>query len=661
MFALTAYRKEQPRTLSRQKDLPRLPIQPLALILDKYIQTLRPFLLDQADREGRDASWVERELEKRREWARDFDAQGGLGRTLQERLKDIDRITPNNWLDDHFWIKVAYHSWRVSLVVNSNWWLMCKEDESIPPEVRANGAPQGEFTDWQIRRAANLTRRLIDFKVRLDRQEILPDSSRAGPFDMHQYTRVFGVTRIPHIPVDTLTHSPYPHPSRDITVVANDHFYIMPVVDAASGDPLPTEQLEASLWAIADDAAARGPASDPIGVLSGDERDNWTRAREHLLALSPANRASATAIEDSLFVLALDPSMLKSDKYVSSSPSRDTPDLDAHIRVASSAGGTGRNRFWDKAVQIVVENSGRATMIGEHSPCDALIPSIVCDYALAEDLDPTGDSRRGSPTAAKVNKLEWIVDDATGQAIERATKTVAEIAADSEGRMLWYDEYGAGWIKSVAKQPPDAYLQMALQLAYHKTHNAPTATYETASTRLFRHGRTEVIRTFSEDSWRWVKAMRDTSSSPESRYALLSKATKAHNTYTKEASTGRGIDRHFLGLRLLLREGETHPLLDDPLFAKSQEWVLSTSGLSAGDRFYGTGFGAVYPNGYGINYLAGDKVVKFGIESKVSCPETSTDVFRQNLVEAMREMRAMCEQGQPPQPDTQVGGVQAKL
>lgn len=52
---------------------------------------------------------------------------------------------------------------------------------------------------------------------------------------------------------------------------------------------------------------------------------------------------------------------------------------------------------------------------------------------------------------------------------------------------------------------------MALQLAYHKTHNIPTATYETASTRLFRHGRTEVIRTFSEDSWRWVKAMRDSS------------------------------------------------------------------------------------------------------------------------------------------------------
>ena len=58
-----------------------------------------------------------------------------------------------------------------------------------------------------------------------------------------------------------------------------------------------------------------------------------------------------------------------------------------------------------------------------------------------------------------------------------------------------------------------------------------------------------------------------------------------------------------MGLRLLLRPDlqESHPLFDDELFGKSQEWVLSTSGLSAGDRFYGTGFGAVYPNGYGIN------------------------------------------------------------
>lgn len=45
--------------------------------------------------------------------------------------------------------------------------------------------------------------------------------------------------------------------------------------------------------------------------------------------------------------------------------------------------------------------------------------------------------------------------------------------------------------------------------------------------------------------------------------------------------------------------------------------------------------------------LAGNQVIKFGIESKRSCPETSTEVFRNNLVEALREMRDICERGQP--------------
>lgn len=61
------------------------------------------------------------------------------------RRADVDRTTPNNWLDDHFWIKVAYHSWRVPLPVNSNWWLMCKDDDNIPRDVRESGPSEGAF------------------------------------------------------------------------------------------------------------------------------------------------------------------------------------------------------------------------------------------------------------------------------------------------------------------------------------------------------------------------------------------------------------------------------------------------------------------------------------------------------------------------------------
>ena len=69
--------------------------------------------------------------------------------------------------------------------------------------------------------------------------------------------------------------------------------------------------------------------------------------------------------------------------------------------------------------------------------------------------------------------------------------------------------------------------------------------------------------------------------------------------------TGRGFDRHLLGLRLLLRplSGEAAGLLEDELFERSAQWKLSTSGLSAGLLFKGTGLGAQYEDGYGINCM----------------------------------------------------------
>jgi len=52
-------------------------------------------------------------------------------------------------------------------------------------------------------------------------------------------------------------------------------------------------------------------------------------------------------------------------------------------------------------------------------------------------------------------------------------------------------------------------------------------------------------------------------------------------------------------------------------------------------------FGAPYHDGYGINYLAGPDVIKFGIESKHSCSLTSTEGFKGVVSEAMREMRSL--------------------
>ena len=87
------------------------------------------------------------------------------------------------------------------------------------------------------------------------------------------------------------------------------------------------------------------------------------------------------------------------------------------------------------------------------------------------------------------------------------------------------------------------------------------------------------------------------------RFRLLRDAINSHTRRTREAMVGRGFDRHLLGLRLLLRplSGESAAFLEDGLFQRSAQWKLSTSGLSAGLLFKGTGFGTMYSDGYGIN------------------------------------------------------------
>lgn len=153
-----------------------------------------------------------------------------------------------------------------------------------------------------------------------------------------------------------------------------------------------------------------------------------------------------------------------------------------------------------------------------------------------------------------------------------------------------------------------------------------------------------------------------TSQQPQTCFTFLTEAIQTHARLTREAATGRGIDRHLLGLRLLLKPTEPLPaLFADSLFLRSQEWKLSTSGLSAGHWFKGTGFGAGYEDGYGINCestfsfhclflinpldLAAPEMIKFGIESKFASPSTSTYLFKNAVEKALQDMRDICLTG----------------
>ena len=56
---------------------------------------------------------------------------------------------------------------------------------------------------------------------------------------------------------------------------------------------------------------------------------------------------------------------------------------------------------------------------------------------------------------------------------------------------------------------PDAFIQMAMQLAYFKDQGRFDLTYESSMTRLFREGRTETVRACTQESCDFARAMVD--------------------------------------------------------------------------------------------------------------------------------------------------------
>ena len=144
---------------------------------------------------------------------------------------------------------------------------------------------------------------------------------------------------------------------------------------------------------------------------------------------------------------------------------------------------------------------------------------------------------------------------------------------------------------------------MLIQLAYFKMYGKNRPTYESASTRKYKEGRTETIRSCSDDSTAFCKAHHDPSVPREEVVRLFRTALASHSKYTADAGDGRGVDRHLFGLKKLLQQGESLPeLYQDPAYGYSSSWYLSTSQLSS-EYFNGYGWSQVIDDGFGIAYM----------------------------------------------------------
>ncbi|KAK8079986.1 carnitine O-acetyltransferase [Apiospora hydei] len=549
-----------------QDSLPRLPVPTLEETSARYLKSLNPLLSSD-------------ELASSKTAVEEFVKPGGVGRKLQEKLV-AKREDPNvrNWIYE-WWNEAAYLAYRDPVVPYVSYFYSHRDDRR-----RRNPA----------KRAAAITTAALEFKKQVDSGTLEPEYMKKLPICMDSYKWMFNASRVAAKPADyPIKYDANTH-KHIIAIRKNQIFKISQEVD---GQQLNTSELEAQ-FARVYELATRQPA---VGALTSENRDIWTDAREILLNASTKNKAALEAVESASFVVCLD----------------DAAPVTLEERAHAYWHGDGKNRWYDKPLQFIVNDNGTSGFMGEHSMMDGTpthrLNDYVNDVIFNNKLDFSNPSVRSNlpePTAVNFEVTKEVQAE-----IERAEKDFATVIGSHELAVQAYQGYGKGLIKKF-KCSPDAYVQMVIQLAYHKMYGKNRPTYESAATRRFQLGRTETCRSVSEDSVAFCASMADASAEDKTRIDLFRKAVNSHIEYISAASDGKGVDRHLFGLKKLLEPGEEVPAIyKDPAYGYSSSWYLSTSQLSS-EFFNGYGWSQVIDGGFGIAYMINENSINFNIVSK---------------------------------------------
>lgn len=435
------------------------------------------------------------------------------------------------------------------MVLNLNPFFLLEDD---PTPARNN----------QVTRAASLVISALCFVRAVRREELPPDTLKGQPLDMYQYSRMFGTARVP---TDNGCQIAQDSGAKHIVVLCKGQFYWFDVLDDNADLIMSEKDMAINLQVVVDDAQEtpiHEAAKGALGVLSTENRKIWSGLRDVLTRDEDSNNGECLAIVDSaLFVLCLDYVEPATSAQLCGNMLCGTSEVVKGVQV-----GTCTNRWYDK-LQIIVCKNGSAGINFEHTGVDGhtvlrFASDVYTDTILrfaksingqAPSLwasDSPDPSKRDPDSFGDVSttphKLEWDMLPELSTALRFAETRLADLIQQNEFETLEFSGYGKNFMTSTGFSP-DAFVQMAFQAAYYGLYGRVENTYEPAMTKAFLHGRTEAIRTVSEESTNFVRTFWAENPATQ-KIDALRKACQRHTARTKECAKALGQDRHLYAL-----------------------------------------------------------------------------------------------------------------
>lgn len=640
-------------TFQYQNQLEKLPIPPLQDTLQRYLKVIKP-------------------LESEEEYQETVKSCNSFAKSIGPKLQNllIEYSKTKDSYIEQFWFD-SYLNYDSPVVLNLNPFIMI-EDDPIPGEC-----------NW-INRGCQLTNSTLRF-IKALRNKTLPVDKIKGdkPLDMDQYLKLFGSCRIPTNNGCVL--KTYEN-SKHIVVVVNSQFYWFNVLDDDNNLLLTEDEIKTNLKSIindstefynkdndddnSNDSSSINIAKSSFGVLTTENRKVWSNLR-NILNSDSINKEILKIIDSSLFCLVLDNLEVGQDaNKISQNFLCGKSIIKNGVQI-----GTCTNRWYDK-LQLIVTKDGKSGINFEHTGIDGhtvlrfasdIYTDSILRFAktinkdspsLFEDELPKESRRSNSNSDNLTNspprKLEWNLTNELSLSLRFAETRLSDLISQNEFSTLMFNKYGMERIKKMGMSP-DAFIQMSFQLTYYKLYGKIECTYEPAMTKKFLHGRTEAIRSVSDESCLLVKNFFNDDISNEEKIKLLKNACKEHSRRTAECSNGLGQDRHLYALYCIWEKyfcqnnnsesdysSEEEDLIvnkqsdandeEIPLIFKDEGWkklnttIISTSNCG-NPSLKIFGFGPVSENGFGIGYIIKDNRISFCVSSKHRQTSRFTDTL----------------------------------
>jgi carnitine O-palmitoyltransferase 2 len=416
---------------------------------------------------------------------------------------------------------------------------------------------------------------------------------------MSQYDRLFNSTRLPKPDCDILVTNS--ENIRHIIVIKRGHYYKVNILEK-NGELYLPEKIGAIMKYLCEDLNEE-ENKYPLGYFTADKRDRWAIIRQQIEAFSDHNKQMFKDIDNSIMVICLD----------DDDPSKLNKSLSKEQLAKYVAGKylcyNASNRWYDKSFNMIMLSNGTLGLHCEHSWGDGVALLRFCndidkDANEHEKLNSSNYQSIKSSAHDSIEKLEFKFDEKLQNEFQISKQNYNEFISKLNIDIYQQPVLGKNLLKKSALSP-DAIMQLGIQMAYYKMHQQFVGTYESCSTAVYKHGRTETIRPVTNETKNFIESL-SKPNDEQMKKDLLKKASEKHQQLIKEAATGQGFDRHLFALKYLQQaENKLHPIYTDKSYQLINHNILSTSTV-ASKHIEAGGFGPVVSNGFGIGYLIDD-------------------------------------------------------